>query len=79
MKTDEIRALSAAEIRARLDEAREGYFKLRFQFSTGQLKNTARLRWARRDVARLATLLHEHELAEAAEGPALSGAEGRQA
>lgn len=68
MKTEEIRALSPEEIRSRLEEAREGYFKLRFQFSTGQLKDTARLKRARREVARFATLLREHELAAAAEG-----------
>lgn len=68
MKTEEIRALSPDEIRTRLDEAREGYFKLRFQFSTGQLKDTAKLRRARREVARLATLLHEQETAAAGEG-----------
>jgi large subunit ribosomal protein L29 len=87
MKTEEIRALSPEEVHTRLDEAREAYFKMRFQFSTGQLKDTAKLRRARRDVARLATLLREQQLgAEAeepaagkAEGPALSKAEGRQA
>ncbi len=68
MKADEIRALGPDEIRTRLDEAREGYFKLRFQFSTGQLKDTARLGRARREVARLATLLHEREAVVAAEG-----------
>jgi large subunit ribosomal protein L29 len=79
MKADEIRALGADEIRTRLEEAREGYFKLRFQLSTGQLKDTARLQRARREVARLATLLKEREVAAAAEGPAQSKAEGRQA
>jgi large subunit ribosomal protein L29 len=68
MKADEIRALGPDEIRARLDEAREGYFKLRFQFSTGQLKDTARLRRARREVARLATILQERQAGAEAEG-----------
>ena len=68
MKPEEIRALGPAEIRTRLEEAREGYFKLRFQLSTGQLKDTARLQRARREVARLATLLKEREAAAAAEG-----------
>ncbi|HSB89853.1 MAG TPA: 50S ribosomal protein L29 [Anaerolineales bacterium] len=68
MKAEEIRALGPDEIRARLDEAREGYFKLRFQFSTGQLKDTARLRRARREVARLATILQERQAGVEAEG-----------
>ena len=61
MKASEIRELSAEEIRSRLDEAREKYFRLRFQLASGQLKNTANLRQARRDIARLATILRQRE------------------
>lgn len=64
MKAEALRALSVDEIRARLDEAREEYFKLRFQFATGQLTDNSRLRIARREIARIATVLREHELAE---------------
>ena len=67
MKAAEIRALSTEEIRARLGEAREEYFKLRFQFASGQLTDTSRLRIARRNIARLATILRERELAEEGE------------
>jgi large subunit ribosomal protein L29 len=62
MKTEEIRALSTQEIKARLDEAREEFFNLRFQFSSGQLTDTSRLRIARRTIARLATIVREREL-----------------
>jgi large subunit ribosomal protein L29 len=68
MKTDEIRALSPGEIQSRLDDAREEYFKLRFQFSGGQLTDTSRLKIARREIARLATILREYELAAMFEG-----------
>ena len=68
MKTSELRALSDAEIQARLNEAREAYFKLRFQFATGQLTDHSRMRSARRDVARFETILRERELAAQAEG-----------
>ena len=68
MKTSELRALSDAEIQARLNEAREAYFKLRFQFATGQLTDHTRLRQARRDIARLATLAGERQQAAAAQG-----------
>lgn len=66
---EEIRALTAAEIAHRLEDSREAYFKLRMQFTTGQLKNTAQLRVARRDIARLETMLRERLGAEAAEAP----------
>ena len=68
MKTSELRALSDAEILARLNEAREAYFKLRFQFATGQLTDHSRLRQARREIARLATLAGERQQAAAAQG-----------
>ncbi|MGH2605840.1 MAG: 50S ribosomal protein L29 [Anaerolineales bacterium] len=66
---EEIRGLSAAEIAHRLEDSREAFFKLRMQFTTGQLKNTAQLGQARRDIARLETILRERLGAEAAEGP----------
>ena len=68
MKPSEIRALSTEEIRTRLDEARENYFRLRFQVSTGQLTDHSQLKIARREIARLATILHEFELAAELEG-----------
>jgi len=68
MKTTELRAMSDAEILARLNEAREAYFKLRFQFATGQLTDHSRLRQARREIARLATLAGERQQAAAAQG-----------
>jgi large subunit ribosomal protein L29 len=68
MKPEEIRALSTEEIRSRLDEARDNYFKLRFQFATGQLTDHNQLKLARRDIARLATIVRENELAEEIHG-----------
>jgi large subunit ribosomal protein L29 len=68
MKAEEIRALSMEEIQARLDEAREAYFKFRFQYATGQLTDTSRLKLQRREIARLATILREKELVAASEG-----------
>ena len=63
MKSSEIRALTTPEIESRLDDAREEAFKLRFQFKTGQLTDYSRLRAARRNIARLATIMREREIA----------------
>lgn len=68
MKPSDVRALSLDEIRSRLEQAREEYFKLRFQKATGQLNDLSRLRAARREIARLATIVREYELAGQAEG-----------
>jgi large subunit ribosomal protein L29 len=50
---------------ARLLELSEEMFKLRFQFATRQLTNTARIRTVRRDIARVKTIQHQQELANA--------------
>ena len=71
MKPAEIRALSTEEIASRLDEARDNYFKLRFQFASGQLTDHSQLRIARREIARLATVLRERQLAAEMEGSEL--------
>lgn len=61
MKADEIRALSTEEIRERIDEAREEMMNLRFQQATGELVDFTRLKFTRRDVARMLTILNERE------------------
>ena len=50
----------------RLNELHEEMFKLRFQFATRQLTNTARIRVVRRDIARVKTLQRQQELLAAA-------------
>ena len=65
MQPSEIRGLSSAELDRRLDEAYQELFNLRFQYTTGQLKNTSRLSQVKRDIARLHTLRRERELAAA--------------
>jgi large subunit ribosomal protein L29 len=47
---------------ARLSELNEEMFRLRFQFATRQLTNTARIRTVRRDIARIRTLQRQREL-----------------
>jgi large subunit ribosomal protein L29 len=58
-----IRALTTPELEAKLDDAREEQFKLRFQFRTGQLTDYSRISASRRAIARLLTVLRERELA----------------
>jgi large subunit ribosomal protein L29 len=50
---------------ARLRELHEEMFKLRFQFATRQLTNTARIRVVRKEIARVRTLQRQQELASA--------------
>ena len=63
MNALDLRGLSYKELREKLDEAKEELFNLRFQLVTNQLDNTARLKFVKRDVARIATVMREQEIA----------------
>lgn len=68
MKPAEIRELSTAEIHSKLNDAREELMKLHFQQATGELTDYTRLRYNRRLIARLMTILRERELSAEVEG-----------
>ncbi len=63
MEALDLRALDAAELAEKLEEAKEELFNLRFQMATNQLDNTSRLRQVRREVARISTVIREQEIA----------------
>ncbi len=58
MKVKEIRDLSEAELRQKLEDAQKEMFNLRAQQTTGQLENPARIRVLRRDAARILTVIN---------------------
>ena len=60
--TAELRNISDKELAAKLTEAKEELFNLRFQAATGQLESHGRLRTVRRDIAKIYTILREREL-----------------
>jgi large subunit ribosomal protein L29 len=68
----ELRNLDDAELTAKLREAKEELFNLRFQNATGQLDNISRIPAVKKDVARIETLLREREII-AAEQAELDG------
>jgi len=63
MKAAEVHNLTDVELAHRLDEAHHELFNLRFQYATGQLRNTARMGEVRREIAQLRTVARERELA----------------
>ncbi len=69
-KETDIRSLSSEEIAARLNDAREELMKLRFQQSTGELQDFTRLRYSRRTIARMLTILNERNQMAGPEGEA---------
>ena len=70
MKPAEIREMSTDEIHSQLDETREELMNLRFQQATGELVDYTRLRYTRRLVARLQTIINEREREAVLEGDA---------
>ncbi|MCY3967493.1 MAG: 50S ribosomal protein L29 [bacterium] len=54
--------LSDSDLLEQLDEAKEELFKLRFQIVTGRLDNNARLKQAKKEVARAMTELRMREI-----------------
>ena len=61
MRARQLRDLTDEELEHRLAETRHELFNLRFQAATGALENSARLRLAKREIARILTLRHERE------------------
>jgi large subunit ribosomal protein L29 len=62
MKAKELRELTPEEIKKKEKDLKEELFNLRFQHSTGQLENTARMKSIKKDVAKTETVLREKEL-----------------
>jgi large subunit ribosomal protein L29 len=56
MKAGELREMTLAELEQKERELKRKLFNLRFQRATGQLDNSAELKKARRDVARVMTI-----------------------
>ena len=59
MKAAEVHNMKDDELVAKLIDAKQEAFNLRFRHATGELENTARLGVARRDVAKLLTVARE--------------------
>lgn len=59
MRGKEIRERSYEELQALLLEKREELFRARLKNATHQLDNTSSMRKARRDIARVMTILHQ--------------------
>ena len=61
MKASELREMTEAELRSKESDLAEQLFALRLQKTTGQLENSAKIPQARRDLARVLTVLGERQ------------------
>ena len=57
-----LRVMSIPELQARLQEAQEAYFRLRFRHASNPLKNPMQIRFKRREIAQLITWLKQKEV-----------------
>ena len=64
-RASELRDLSDDELVDKLPERRQELFNLRFQSVTGALENHARLQLAKREIARILTVVNEREAEKA--------------
>jgi large subunit ribosomal protein L29 len=65
MKIHEIREMKTEELKKRIEEEERNIVDLRFAHQLKQLTNTAKLGLAKKDIAKLKTVLREREMAEA--------------
>ena len=59
MEAKELREKTMDQLSETLEALKKEGFNLRFQQATGQVENTAQMRRARRDVARVKTIINE--------------------
>ncbi|HHW45932.1 MAG TPA: 50S ribosomal protein L29 [Clostridiales bacterium] len=62
MKAKEIREKSVPELQELLKELKQELFHLRFQHAINQLDNPMRIKAVKKDIARVKTIIREHEL-----------------
>jgi large subunit ribosomal protein L29 len=62
MRITKVRDMSDAELKVSMENLRRELFNLRFQLATRQLKNTARVKEVRHDIAKILTVEHERTM-----------------
>jgi large subunit ribosomal protein L29 len=61
LRARHLRELTDDDLERKLADTRQELFNLRFQTATGALENSARLRLAKREIARILTIRFERE------------------
>jgi len=65
LELDELRQMNAGDLRVKEREAREEVFRLKLKLRTNQLDNSATLTKARRELARILTVIRQKTAADA--------------
>jgi large subunit ribosomal protein L29 len=64
VKAEDLRTLDGEELTTRLKGARRELYELRFKLAVGQLDDHRQIRQARKDIARILTVVHARRLGE---------------
>ncbi|AJD40933.1 MULTISPECIES: 50S ribosomal protein L29 [Rhizobium] len=59
MKAEEVRGLTADQLKDKLANLKKEQFNLRFQKATGQLEKSSRINEVRKDIARVKTIARQ--------------------
>ena len=59
MKPEDVRGLSADQLKDKLADLKKEQFNLRFQKATGQLEKSSRINEVRKDIARVKTIARQ--------------------
>ena len=62
MKAKNLREMTNEELSTKLTELKVELFNLRFQLATGQLENPVKVKFVKREIARVKTILNENIL-----------------
>ena len=63
MKAKELRAMSVADLEAKVNDLKKDLFFLRMQHATNQLDNHVKIAAVKKDIARIKTIIREKETA----------------
>ncbi len=68
MKAQDIREMTDSAVKEKIDELRKELFNLNLRKGAFDLDNTSQIRFLKKDIARLQTVLQENRLKKGAEG-----------
>ncbi len=68
MAKESIKDLTKEELKLKLRDYQDELMNLRFQKARGELANTSRIRFVKRKIAQIKTILHEYKLGIRKEG-----------
>ena len=63
MKAKELRAMSVADLEAKVNDLKKDLFFMRMQHATNQLDNPVKIAAVKKDIARIKTIIREKETA----------------